>query len=52
MQVGVGIDRIMFIVMIFIIFCHLIACIFILIPQFFDDADDSQDNWIVTAGHI
>ena len=44
MQLGLGVDRIMFIIMIFMIITHLISCLWVLLPQFFE-ADDGN-SWI------
>jgi ABC-type uncharacterized transport system permease subunit len=46
LRIGIGFERIFFFLIIFFVLCHIVACLWIVCAQFYNDDDDYTGTWI------
>ena len=49
MKIGIGFERLFFFVLIFLILCHIVSCLWVLISQF---VDDDVATWLIDYNHL
>jgi len=48
LKIGVGFERLLFLVLIFLFMCHIIACLWVIVARF---DETNRDTWIVNKGY-
>ena len=46
-KIGIGLERLLFFILLILIICHIVACLFIMQANF----DESDNNWIYNGGY-
>jgi|LauGreDrversion4_2_1035121.scaffolds.fasta_scaffold139012_3 hypothetical protein len=52
LQLNAGFERLIFFVMISVIFCHICCCFWIILANLYSDSETYPDVWIYRAGYL